>query len=113
MGSMLAEVLPFLRGIASAIQQKLGEGHPGILPTTMATYAMTSLLLGVVFLVLAALRCGDLVGYFPQTVMTGVIGANTSYITGEQADDNRCCRRLTLSLRAGGHASYIVASSQP
>lgn len=71
---MLAEVLPFLRDIASGIQDELGPSHPGVLPTTMAAYAMTSLLLGIVFAALAVLRCGSLVRYFPGTVMTGVIG---------------------------------------
>ena len=74
MGSMLAEALPFLRNIAASIQNELGPGHPGVLPTTMVAYASTSLLLGAVFLVLAALRCGRLTGYFPQTVMKGVVG---------------------------------------
>ena len=71
---MLAEVLPFLRQIASAIQDELGDSHPGVLPTTMVAYAMCSLLLGTVFMFLALLRCGSVVGYFPETVMTGVIG---------------------------------------
>ena len=80
LGSMLAEALPFLRGIASSIQRTLGDDHPGILPTTMVAYAMTSVLLGAVFLLLAALRCGNLAGYFPQTVMTGVIGKMSQYV---------------------------------
>ncbi|KAI0572199.1 sulfate transporter [Pyrenophora tritici-repentis] len=75
MGSMLAEALPFLRSIAVSIQKELGSGHPGVLPTTMVVYALTSILLGAVFLILAALRCGRLTGYFPPTVMTGIVGA--------------------------------------
>lgn len=71
---MLVEVLPILRAIASAIQGKLGEGHPDILPTIMAAYAMASLLLGVFFFLLGALRCGRWMGYFPNTVLTGAIG---------------------------------------
>jgi MFS superfamily sulfate permease-like transporter len=71
---MLAEALPFLRSIATAIQKELGPGHPGVLATTMVAYASSSLLLGAVFLALAALRCGRLTGYFPRTVMKGVIG---------------------------------------
>ncbi|RYN15979.1 hypothetical protein AA0116_g12652 [Alternaria tenuissima] len=74
LGSMLAETLPFLRSIATAIQKELGPGHPGVLPTTMVAYASTSVLLGAVFFALAALRCGRLTGYFPRTVMTGVVG---------------------------------------
>ncbi|KAF2035003.1 hypothetical protein EK21DRAFT_107635 [Setomelanomma holmii] len=75
MGSMLIEVLPFLRNIASVIQKRLGEGHPGILPTVMAAYIMTSFLVGFVFILLGLLRCGKLVAYFPGTVLTGAIGA--------------------------------------
>lgn len=72
---MLAEAIPFLRGIASSIRGVLGDGHPGIVPTTMVAYAMTSILFGVFLLALAVLKCGRLAGYFPQTVMQGVIGA--------------------------------------
>ncbi|KAJ5047781.1 hypothetical protein J3E74DRAFT_295580 [Bipolaris maydis] len=75
LGSMLAEALPFLRSIATSIQQELSPEHPGVLPTTMVAYALTSLLLGGVFFALAALRCGRLTGYFPRTVKTGVVGA--------------------------------------
>lgn len=74
LGSMLAEALPFLRNIATSIQKELGPMHPGVLPTTMVAYVSTSLLMGAVFFALAALRCGRLIGYFPQTVMTGVVG---------------------------------------
>lgn len=74
MGSMLAEALPFLRNIAASIQEELGSGHPGVLSTTMVAYASTSLLLGAMFLVLAALRCGRLTDYFPHTVRKGVVG---------------------------------------
>jgi MFS superfamily sulfate permease-like transporter len=77
LSSMLAELLPFLRNIASAIQDDLGVSHPGVLPTTMTAFSMTSILLGLVFLLLAALRCGNLVGYFPETVMKGVVGMST------------------------------------
>jgi MFS superfamily sulfate permease-like transporter len=74
LGSMLFEALPFLRGIAISLQKELGEHHDGVLPTAMVAYAMTSILLGLVFLALAACRCGRMVNYFPQTVMTGVSG---------------------------------------
>jgi hypothetical protein len=111
LGSMLAESLPFLRGIASSIQRTLGYDHPGILPTTMVAYAMTSFLLGAVFLLLAALRCGNLAGYFPRTVMTGVIG-NLSRRSNNSTDNNRCCWCLAVSCRTRSHASTRVTSSQ-
>ena len=61
LGSMLIEILPFLRGIASSIQDTLGSDSPNLLPTVLAAYAMTSLLIGTVFVILGALRCGRLV----------------------------------------------------
>ena len=70
LGSMLIEILPFLRAIASEIQSKLGHDHPGVLPTTAVAYALTSLLLGAVFLIVGALRCGSLAGFFPSPVLT-------------------------------------------
>ncbi|KAJ7073609.1 sulfate transporter family-domain-containing protein [Mycena amicta] len=74
-GAMLMEILPFLRGVASDIQGVLGTDHLGLIPTVMAAYALTSLLTGAGFLLLGLLKIGALVAYFPQTVLTGAIGA--------------------------------------
>ncbi|KAJ7698325.1 hypothetical protein B0H17DRAFT_1328630 [Mycena rosella] len=72
---MLVEVLPFIRGLATDIRGAIGDDHPGLVPTVMAAYALTSFLIGAVFLILGALKLGNLVPYFPQTVLTGAIGA--------------------------------------
>lgn len=61
MGSLLIEILPFLRGMATDIQNKLGDDHPNVLPTVMAAYAMASFLIGFTFIALGVLRCGRLV----------------------------------------------------
>lgn len=61
LGSMLIEVLPFLRGIASKIQERLGENDPSLVPTVFAAYALTSFLVGAVFAILGIFRCGRLV----------------------------------------------------
>ncbi|KAJ7247016.1 sulfate transporter family-domain-containing protein [Mycena rebaudengoi] len=75
LGAMLIEILPFLRGIGSDIRGALGDSHPGLIPTVMAAYALTSFLTGAAFIVLGLLKLGTLVAYFPQTVLTGAIGA--------------------------------------
>ncbi|KIJ65790.1 hypothetical protein HYDPIDRAFT_27023 [Hydnomerulius pinastri MD-312] len=75
LGSMLIEVLPFLRGIATSIQQRLGDDSPNLLPTVIAAYALTSFLTGAIFVLLGVFRCGRLVEYFPRTVLMGAIGA--------------------------------------
>ncbi|KIJ65769.1 hypothetical protein HYDPIDRAFT_27003 [Hydnomerulius pinastri MD-312] len=61
LGSMLIEVLPFLRGIATSIQQTLGDDSPNLLPTVVAAYALTSFLTGAIFVLLGVFRCGRLV----------------------------------------------------
>lgn len=61
LGSMLIEILPFLRGIASSIHKRLGDDNPNVLPTVMVAYTLTSFLIGVIFIALAVFRCGRLV----------------------------------------------------
>ncbi|KAJ7704782.1 sulfate transporter family-domain-containing protein [Mycena rosella] len=75
LGAMLIEILPFLRGVATEIRSVLGDDHPGLIPTVMAAYALTSFLTGAAFILLGVLKLGNLVAYFPQTVLTGAIGA--------------------------------------
>ncbi|KAF9467845.1 hypothetical protein BDZ94DRAFT_1210280 [Collybia nuda] len=57
---MFIEALPFLREIASTIRDVLGDNNPALIPTVMAAYAMTSILIGVTFLALGALGCVSL-----------------------------------------------------
>ena len=59
--SMLVEVLPLLRKIASDLQSTMGEDNEGLVPTALVAYALCSLLMGAIFFVLAVLRCGFLV----------------------------------------------------
>ncbi|KAJ7675279.1 hypothetical protein B0H17DRAFT_1334728 [Mycena rosella] len=63
---MLIEILPFLRGIATDMHNVLGDDHPGLIPTVMAAYALTSFLTGAAFILLGVLKIGNLVAYFPQ-----------------------------------------------
>lgn len=91
LGSMLIEILPFLRGIATSIQKRLGDDNPNILPTVMVAYTLTSFFIGITFISLAVFRCGRIVSsamtitieyvltslqveYFPRTVLRGAIG---------------------------------------
>ena len=67
LGAMLIEILPFLRGIGSDIRDVLGDDNPALIPTVMVTYAMTSFLVGLVFLILGALKAGQLVCRAPKS----------------------------------------------
>jgi MFS superfamily sulfate permease-like transporter len=112
LGSMFVEALPFLRGIAASIQKKLGEEHPGILPTTVVAYAMSSMLLGVTFLILAAFRCGRLIEFFPRTIMTGVVGNSSAATISCITNVFRRSGHFPMPPRSRDHASADVAASQ-
>lgn len=107
---MLIEILPFLRAIASEIQSKLGYDHPGVLPTTAVAYALTSLLLGAMFLIVGALRCGSLAGFFPSPVLTGVIGEAFVGLVSNMLTVPRSCRRLYVRFRTRGYPSILTPS---
>ncbi len=61
LGAMLIEILPFLRGIGSDIQQTLGDDNPALVPTVMVAYALTSFLVGFGFVALGVFKAGTLV----------------------------------------------------
>lgn len=73
-GSMLVEVIPLLRDIARDLQSAVGADSPALVPTTLVAWAMCSLLMGAIFLVLGACRAGWLLQYFPRAVLTGIVG---------------------------------------
>ncbi|KAF3031139.1 hypothetical protein E8E12_000454 [Didymella heteroderae] len=81
----------------------------------MAAYAMTSLLLGVVFAALGMLRCGSLVRYFPETVMTGVIGGVgvSLFQLGLEMTFPRSSHITLRDLFARAHLPLLAASLLP
>ncbi|KAI1333644.1 hypothetical protein F5Y15DRAFT_421628 [Xylariaceae sp. FL0016] len=75
-GSMLIEVLPFLRQVAMKIQVALGpNAADAVVPTILTAYALCSLIMGVVFFLVGLFRWGFIISYFPPTVLTDVIGS--------------------------------------
>lgn len=71
---MLVEVIPLLRDIARDLASAVGEDSPALVPTTLVAWAMCSLSMGVIFLVLGTCRAGWLLQYFPRPVLTGIVG---------------------------------------
>lgn len=63
LGAMLIEVLPFMRGVASDIRNALGDDNPAVVPTVMVAYSLSSVLIGIIFLLLGALGFGRLVSW--------------------------------------------------
>nr|VWO99297.1 Fe(2+) transporter 3 [Ganoderma boninense] len=74
-GSMMIEVVPFFHLIANGIAEEMGEDNPrAVIATTMAAYAFSSILTGLSFFMLGALRLGTLIGFFPRHILVGCIG---------------------------------------
>ncbi|KAF8195271.1 sulfate transporter family-domain-containing protein [Mycena galopus ATCC 62051] len=120
LSSMLIEILPFLRGLANDIRVVLGDDHPGLVPTVMAAYALTSFLTGASFFALGILKLGNLVAYFPQTVLTGAIGAIgvSLFVLGLGLPFPSSATQLSLSntattLFAKSHLGLLAASFFP
>ncbi|KAI0702395.1 sulfate transporter family-domain-containing protein [Cerioporus squamosus] len=74
-GSMMIEVVPFFHLIANGIADEIGEDDVhAILATTMVAFAFSSILTGLTFFLLGALRLGTLIGFFPRHILVGCIG---------------------------------------
>ena len=74
-GSEMIEVVPFFHKMTYMVMGQMGTGNPDALRATVITsYAMSSILTGLVFLGLGAARLGTLVNFFPHSILTGCIG---------------------------------------
>ncbi|KAJ3156911.1 hypothetical protein HDU86_003446 [Geranomyces michiganensis] len=74
-GSMMIEVMPFLHIICRTIHSEMHGAAPhAILATVMIAYAMSTLLTGLVFLLLGIFKLGTLVQFFPRHILVGCIG---------------------------------------
>jgi SulP family sulfate permease len=61
--------------MAYMILGRLGEGKPeAVMATVITSYALSSVLTGVIFLLFGLLRLGDLVSFFPRSILLGCIG---------------------------------------
>nr|CAG8602591.1 1987_t:CDS:10 [Entrophospora candida] len=77
-GSMMIEVVPFLHLMAETISSQIDENtedrEKAVIATTILSFALSSILTGVVFLLLGIFRLGSLVEYFPRHILIGCIG---------------------------------------
>ncbi|KAI9598318.1 sulfate transporter family-domain-containing protein [Syncephalis fuscata] len=74
-GSMMIEVMPFLHIIAEIIISQVGRGNQhAIIATVMVAYALSTVLTGLLFMLLGAFKLGSLVGFFPRHILIGTIG---------------------------------------
>ncbi|KAL0067029.1 hypothetical protein AAF712_006019 [Marasmius tenuissimus] len=74
-GSMMIEVVPFFHILAQTIASDIGvERAKEVVATTLVAYMMSSLLTGLAFLLLGALKLGVVIGFFPRHILVGCIG---------------------------------------
>ena len=66
---------PFFHIIATSLANEIGEDRPHeVIATTLAAFAFSSVLTGLTFFLLGALRLGALIGFFPRHILIGCIG---------------------------------------
>ncbi|KAJ1728352.1 hypothetical protein LPJ61_004079 [Coemansia biformis] len=74
-GTMLIEAIPFLYAICNKVVDSVDGSQPErVVATTMAAYAISTIITGVAFSVLGFLKIGVLVDFFPRHILVGCIG---------------------------------------
>jgi SulP family sulfate permease len=75
LGSEMIEVVPFFHKMAFTIMERVGEENPqAVIATTITSYAISSVLTGIVFFIMGACRFGYIVGFIPRHILIGCIG---------------------------------------
>jgi SulP family sulfate permease len=103
-GSEMIEVVPFFHKMAYSIMEQM-EGQPpeAIIATTIVSYCLSSILTGVIFLLLGAFKLGNLVSFFPRHILIGCIGGVGFFlvVTG-----------IEVSARIEGNLNYDLPTLQ-
>lgn len=71
----MIEVVPFFHKMAFTILARIGKENPdAVIATTIISYALSSILTGLVFFVMGKCNLGSLIGFFPRHILIGCIG---------------------------------------
>ncbi|KAJ3274174.1 hypothetical protein HDV01_003457 [Terramyces sp. JEL0728] len=74
-GSMMIEVMPFLHIMCQIIEtQMVGQSDHSILATIMVSYASSTIVTGLVFILLGVFKLGTVIHFFPRHILVGCIG---------------------------------------
>ncbi|KAG6160180.1 hypothetical protein E4U11_004062 [Claviceps purpurea] len=74
-GSELIEVVPFFHNMAKKITARVGEDNPeAVIATTIVSYALSSIMTGLVFYLMGRFKFGYMVGFIPRHILIGCIG---------------------------------------
>ena len=100
------EVVPFFHTMAYIILTTVGEGEDKkdvVLATTVAAYAISSVLTGAVFYIMGLCKLGSLIGFFPRHILIGCIGGVGWFLVATG---------LEVSARLDGNLEYNVTTLQ-
>lgn len=103
-GSEMIEVVPFFHKMAFTILHHVGEDKPeSVLATTILSFAMSSVVTGLVFSVMGACRIGALIGFFPRHILIGCIGGVGWFLVATGVE---------VSARLEGNLEYNIETLQ-
>lgn len=105
-GSEMIEVVPFFHKMAFTILARVGEAEnkkAAVLATTIAAYAMSSVLTGAVFYIMGLCKLGSLIGFFPRHILIGCIGGVGWFLVATG---------LEISARLDGNLEYNISTLQ-
>lgn len=103
-GSEMIEVVPFFHKMAYSIMHRMvGKSPQAIIATVIVSYCLSSIVTGVIFLALGLFKLGNLVSFFPRSILTGCIGGVGFFlvVTG-----------VEVSARIDGNLEYNYATLQ-
>lgn len=74
----MIEIVPFLHSLVFDISSRVTTEK--IIPTVMVAFALSSIITGIVFLLLGLMRSGRLLEFFPRHVLCGCIGGIGAFL---------------------------------
>ena len=92
--------------MAFTILSRVGEGEDkkaAVLATTIAAYAISSIVTGAVFYIMGLCKIGSLIGFFPRHILIGCIGGVGWFLVATG---------LEVSARLDGNLEYNIETLQ-
>uniref|UniRef100_K3XAZ1 STAS domain-containing protein n=1 Tax=Globisporangium ultimum (strain ATCC 200006 / CBS 805.95 / DAOM BR144) TaxID=431595 RepID=K3XAZ1_GLOUD len=79
-GMMMVENVPFMHTLSMSIIRELGASSASVMPTIMVTYALSSVVVGILFFVLGYFKLGNIIYMFPKHIIVGAIGGIGAFV---------------------------------
>jgi SulP family sulfate permease len=96
------EVVPFFHKMAFSILATVGEENPqAVIATTITTYAVSSIVTGIVFFLMGFFGCGYIVGFIPRHILVGCIGGVGFFLVSTG---------LEITSRLNGNLNYDLTT---